>query len=202
FSTKNYEILSSGGDIVPVRRPISSCAYSGIMFIGDAACHVNNASGGGIHTGMKAGYYAAMIAKKAIDAEDYTLNKLWEYNCLVMNDFGTEHAAIDAARILLQKTKTKDFDYIIKKKLLDDQELKQMYYSKMISPSIGQMVSKFMKGISKPRLLLKLYQLFKQMKTIRKHYLIYPQDLSGYESWQQTEKDIFHKLFLKVASNN
>jgi digeranylgeranylglycerophospholipid reductase len=171
------------------------------MFIGDAACHVNNASGGGIHMGMKAGYYAAMIAKKAIDAEDYTLNKLWDYNCLVMNDFGVEHAAIDVARIILQYMKTKDFDFIIKRKLLNDQELNQMYYSRMISPSIGQLILKFMKGISKPQLLLKLNYLLKQMKTVRKHYLIYPQDASGYESWRQTEKDIFHKLFLKVASN-
>jgi digeranylgeranylglycerophospholipid reductase len=201
LSTRNYKILSSGGDIVPVRRPISSCSDNGIMFIGDAACHVNNASGGGIHMGMKAGYYAAMIAKKAIDAEDYTLNKLWDYNCLVMNDFGVEHAAIDVARIILQYMKTKDFDFIIKRKLLNDQELNQMYYSRMISPSIGQLILKFMKGISKPQLLLKLNYLLKQMKTVRKHYLIYPQDASGYESWRQTEKDIFHKLFLKVASN-
>ena len=202
LSNRNYEVLSSGGDIVPVRRPISSCADNGIMFIGDAACHVNNASGGGIHMGMKAGYYAAMIAKKAIAAEDYTLNKLWEYNYLVMNDFGAEHAAIDVARILLQYMKTKDFDYIIKRKLLDDQELNQMYYSKMISPSIRQMIVKFMKGISKPRLLLKLYHLLKQMKTVRKHYLMYPPDANGYEAWRQTEKEIFHKLFLKVASNS
>lgn len=201
LSTKNYEILSSGGDIVPVRRPISSCADNGIMFVGDTACHVNNASGGGIHMGMKAGYYAAMIAKKAIAAEDYSLNKLWEYNYLVMNDFGAEHAAIDVARIFLQYTKTKDFDYIIKRKLLDDQELNQMYYSKMISPSIRQMITKFMKGISKPRLLLKLYHLLKQMKTVRKHYLMYPPDASGYESWRKTEQEIFHKIFMKVASN-
>ena len=73
---RNFKVLSSGGDIVPVRRPLPSCADDGIMFIGDSACHVNNSSGGGIHTGMKAGYYSAMVAKNAIDVEDYSLNSL------------------------------------------------------------------------------------------------------------------------------
>ncbi|MFX0041245.1 MAG: geranylgeranyl reductase family protein, partial [Candidatus Heimdallarchaeota archaeon] len=162
----NYKILSSSGDIVPLRRPLPSCVDNGIMFIGDAGCHVNTASGGGIHTGMRAAYYAAMIAKKAIEAEDYSLNKLWDYNLLLMNDFGIGHATADIARILIQHTTTDDFNYIVKKKLIDENELTQMYYSKMISPSIKQLVLKLFKGISKPKLLLKLNYLLKQMKQI------------------------------------
>ncbi|MFX1281728.1 MAG: geranylgeranyl reductase family protein, partial [Promethearchaeota archaeon] len=119
-SRSNYKVLSSGGDIVPIRRPLPSCADNGIMFIGDAGCHVNTASGGGIHTGMKAGFYAAMIAKKAIEAEDYSLQQLWEYNTLLMNDFGIGHATNDIARFLIQHLPTKEFNYIIKRKLLDD----------------------------------------------------------------------------------
>ncbi|MFX0004837.1 MAG: geranylgeranyl reductase family protein [Promethearchaeota archaeon] len=202
LSKSNYKILSSAGDIVPLRRTLPSCADNGIMFIGDAGCHVNTASGGGIHTGMKAGYYAAMIAKKAIEAEDYSLNKLWDYNCLLMNDFGIGHASADIARILIQHTTTDDFNFIVKKKLIDENELAQMYYSKMISPSIRQMVLKFFKGISKPKLLLKLNYLFKQMKQINRHYLRYPQDVSGYETWREIENNIFNKIYSKIASSN
>jgi flavin-dependent dehydrogenase len=198
LGTGNYKILSSSGDLVPIRRPIPSCADNGIMFIGDAGCHVNTSSGGGIHTGMKAGYYAAMIAKKAIEAEDYSLHKLWEYNCLLMNDFGIGHATNDIARLLLQHTTANDFNYIVKKKLIDDKELTQMYYGKIISPSIKQMVLKLSKGIPKPKLLLKLNYLFKQMKQINQHYLQYPQDLSGYETWREIENDIFNKVLSKL----
>ncbi|MFX1411401.1 MAG: geranylgeranyl reductase family protein [Promethearchaeota archaeon] len=202
LSKRNYKILSSGGDLVPIRRPLPSCADNGIMFIGDAGCHVNTASGGGIHTGMKAGYYAAMIAKNAIDAEDYSLKKLWEYNCLLMNDFGIGHATNDIARFLIQHSTTKDFKIIVKKKLIDDDELTQMYYGKIISPSIKKMLIKLFKGISKPKLLLKLNYLFKQMKHINRHYLQYPQDVSGYKNWREIENDMFTKVFLKIAPNN
>ena len=199
LNTKNYKILSSGGNIVPLRRPLPSCADNGIMFIGDTGCHVNTANGGGIHTGMRAGYYAAMIAKKAVEAEDYSLNKLWDYNCLLMNDFGIGHATNDVARLLIQHITTDDFNYIVKKKLIDDNELTQMYYGKIISPSIKQLVLKLFKGISKPKLLLKLNYLFKQMKQINQHYLQYPQDVSGYENWREIETNMFKKILLKIT---
>ncbi|MFX0011403.1 MAG: geranylgeranyl reductase family protein [Candidatus Hermodarchaeota archaeon] len=202
LSGRKYKILSSRGDIVPIRRPLPSCADNGIMFIGDTGCHVNTANGGGIHTGMKAGYYAAMIAKKAIEAEDYSLSKLWEYNCLLMNDFGIGHATNDIARILLQHTKTRDFDYIIKKKLIDDAELTQMYYSNIISPSMKEIMVKFFKGISKPKLLLKLGYLLKQMNQVNHLYLKYPRDVNGYKPWRELENDLFNKVYLKIIGND
>ncbi|MFX0167267.1 MAG: geranylgeranyl reductase family protein [Promethearchaeota archaeon] len=202
LGTRNYKILFSGGDIVPIRRPLPSCADNGIMFIGDAGCHVNTSSGGGIHTGMRAGYYAAMIAKKAIEAEDFSLHELWDYNYLLMNDFGIGHATNDIARFLLQHLTTNDFNYIVKKKLIDDNELTQMFYGKMISPSIKKLVLKLSKGISKPKLLLKLNYLFKQMKKINQHYLQYPQDANSYEAWREIENDMFNNVFLKIVPNN
>jgi digeranylgeranylglycerophospholipid reductase len=202
LESRNYKVLSSSGDLVPIRRPLASCADNGIMFIGDAGCHVNTTSGGGIHPGMKAGYYAAMIAKKAIDAEDYTLHKLWEYNCLLMNDFGMGHAANDMARLLVQHTTTSDFDYIIKKKLIDDNELTQMVHGEMITPSLKQMLTKSWKGISKPRLLLQLNYLFKQMKQFNKLYWQYPQDVNRYATWRKMERDMLNKVFLKLNPKN
>jgi digeranylgeranylglycerophospholipid reductase len=201
LNTKNYEILSSGGDLVPIRRPLPSCADNGIMFIGDAGCHVNTSNGGGIHTGMKAGYYAAMVAKKAIEVEDYSLHELWDYNCLLMKDFGIGHATNDIARLLIQNITSNDFNYIVKKKLIDDNEITQMFYGKVISPSTKQLVVKLFKGISKPRLLLKLNYLFNQMKKINQHYSEYPQDVSGYEVWREIENEMFNKVFLKIAQN-
>ena len=191
----DYKVLSSRGDLVPIRRPLPSCADDGIMFIGDAGCHVNTSNGGGIHTGMRAGYYAAMTAKKAIEAEDYSLKELWDYNRLLMNDFGIGHATNDVARLLLQRTTTIDFNYIVKKKLLDDDELTQMFNGKIISPSFKELVVKLFKGISKPKLLLKLNYLLKQMKQVNQHYLKYPQDVSGYETWREIENDMFIKLY-------
>ena len=199
---RNFDILSSGGDIVPVRRPLPSCADDGIMFIGDAACHVNNSSGGGIHTGMKAGYYSALVAKNAIDAEDYTLNKLWEYNCLIMNDFGIDQAANDIARFLLQHIKTKDFDYIVKKRLISDDDMTQMFYSRSLSPSFKEMMVRLFKGISNPRLLLKLKYLLKQTKRIKRHYLNYPLEAKSFQTWRKVENEMFNNVIAKIGFEN
>jgi digeranylgeranylglycerophospholipid reductase len=198
LNTRKYKILSSAGDLVPIRRPLPSCADNGILFIGDAACHVNTSNGGGIHTGMKAGYYAAMIAKKAIEADNYSLHELWDYNCLLMNDFGNGHATNDISRLFMQHITTKDFNYIVKKKLLDDNELTQMFYGNVIAPSIKELILKLFKGISKPKLLLKLNYLLKQMKKINQHYLQYPTDVSGYATWRKIENNMFNKAFLKI----
>ncbi len=195
---RNYKVLSSGGDIVPLRRPLPSCADNGIMFIGDAACHVNNASGGGIHPGMKAGYYAAMVAKKAIEAEDYSLNQLWEYNRRVLDDFGIAHATNDVARILMQNTTTEEFNYIVRKKLLDDEALTSMYYSKIFSPSLKQKMGKLLKGISKPHLLLRLNYLLKMMKKVENHYMQYPNDVKGFYNWREIEKNMFNEIHLRA----
>jgi flavin-dependent dehydrogenase len=170
------------------------------MFIGDAGCHVNTSNGGGIHTGMKAGYYAAMIAKKAIEAEDYSLQQLWAYNCLLINDFGRGHAVNDIARFFIQRMTTNDFNYIIKKKLIDDIELTQMYNGEIISPSNKKLILKLFKGLSKPRLLFKLNYLLKQMKQVNQHYLKYPQDVKNYNSWREIETNIFNKVFLNITS--
>jgi flavin-dependent dehydrogenase len=199
---KNYKILSSKGDIVPIRRPLPSCADNGIMFIGDSGCHVNTSSGGGIHTGMKAGYYAAMVAKKAIKAKDYSLQKLWDYNCLLMDDFGIGHATNDVIRHFVQHLTTDEFNYIIKKKLIDDNELTEMYYGRMISPSSKKLALKLLKGLSKPVLLFKLKYLFKKMQQINQHYLKYPQDIIGYDNWRKIENDMFKKISLKITSKN
>ena len=68
--TNNINILSSGGGVVPVRRPLWSCADNGFMLVGDAACQVNPLHGGGIDPSMRAGYHAANSAIQANERKD------------------------------------------------------------------------------------------------------------------------------------
>ena len=74
IKTSKYKILSTGGGVVPVRRPLWSCAANGIMLIGDSACQVNPLHGGGIDPSMRAGFYAANSATSAIEKNDYSIN--------------------------------------------------------------------------------------------------------------------------------
>ena len=123
IKTPNIEIESTGGGVVPVRRPLWSCADNGIMFIGDAACHVNPLHGGGIDPSMRAGYHAALRAKEAIDAGDYSINKLWGYNVNIMHTFGAEFAALDLLRIALQKLSNSSLNFGLEKNILSNKEI-------------------------------------------------------------------------------
>ena len=64
------------------------------------------------------------------------------------------------------------------------------------------MISKFFKGMSKPKLLLKLGYLLKQMKKVNNLYLKYPQDINGYNTWQELENDLFSKVYLKIICDD
>ena len=191
----DIEILSSAGCVVPLRRPLPSCADNGIMLVGDAACHVNPANGGGIDKGMKAGYYAALVAKDAIDAGDCSLNKLWDYNYRIMTDFGAAHASADVMRLYFQHSSSDDINFIIGKKILNGNDIADLMHHGLVNLNSVKMIKKFVKGISRPKLLLKLNSLSRSMKKINTHYKNYPKSVELFEKWNQKEIIMFKKIY-------
>ena len=198
IKTQNYEIISSGGGVVPVRRPIWSCVDNGIMFVGDAACHVNPLHGGGIDPSMRAGFHAANVAYDAIQSQDYSLNKLWEYNYKIMISFGAEFAALDLLRISLQKLSNESLNYGLEKDLLSGQEILEISSTGSVKISLFDMALKAVRGISNPKLLLDLNYLRIRMNEIIKHYKNFPKDIDKYYSW----KDNCEKIYNKIKNTN
>ena len=196
----DIEILSSAGCVIPLRRPLPSCADNGIMLVGDAACHVNPANGGGIDKGMKAGYFAALIAKEAIDAGDYSLRKLWDYNYKIMTDFGAAHASADVMRLFFQHGSSDDINFIIGKKILDGKDIADLMYHGLVNLTFIKMVKKFVNGIRRPKLLLKLNSLSRSMKKINIHYKNYPKSVELFEKWNQKEIIMFKKIYSKFIN--
>ena len=122
----NIEILSTGGGVAPIRRPLWSCTDNGIMFVGDSACQVNPLHGGGIDPSMRAGYYAALTAVLANDMNDFTINSLWEYNYNVMTNFGAEFASLDLLRMGLQVFSNEDLNFGLEQDLLSGNEILEL----------------------------------------------------------------------------
>ncbi|TFG22849.1 MAG: NAD(P)/FAD-dependent oxidoreductase [Promethearchaeota archaeon] len=197
IKTKKYEVISTGGGVVSVRRPIWSSADNGIMFVGDAACHVNPLHGGGIDPSMRAGYYAALTALDAIQNEDYSLKKLWEYNCKIINSFGAEFASLDLLRIALQKLSNKSLNFGLEKDLLSGDEILEIAATGGIKLSIMDMLTKAIKGISNPKLLLDLNYLRIKMNDLRSHYKNFPkniEEISEFDAWKEYTKNIYNKI--------
>ncbi len=197
----NFDIISSAGCVVPLRRSLLSCADNGIMFVGDAACHVDPANGGGIDVGMRAGYYAAQVAKKAIYANDYSLNTLWDYNSNIMSDFGAKHAVSDIIRLFFQYKPSKDLNFIIKKNILTDTDISKLWFHGELDLNYKAIIKKALNGITRPKLLLELKSLTKYMNKVINLYNNYPNSVNSFEKWREQEKSLFEKIYLKFILN-
>ncbi len=192
--TNNYEIISTGGGIVPIRRPLWSCADNGIMLVGDAGCHVNPIHGGGIDPSMRAGNFAATTAVSAIEEGNYSLNKLWDYNYKIMTSFGAEFASLDLLRITLQKLSNESLNFSLEKDLLTGGEILEISSTGRINLSLLDIVSKAIKGISNPKLLLDLNYLRIKMNNIFIHYEKFPNNIDNFEDWKDKAIQIYNKI--------
>ncbi len=194
IKTSNIEIISSGGGVVPVRRPLWSCTDNGIMLVGDAGCQVNPLHGGGIDSSMRAGYYAANTAAEAIEIDDISLKKLWHYNRKVMTTFGAEFASLDLLRIVLQKLSNKSLNFGLENDLLTGGEILEISSKGNLNLSLENMVIKAMKGISNPKLLLDLNYLRIRMNEILKHYKNFPKEIDKFQVWKDKTIEIYNKI--------
>jgi flavin-dependent dehydrogenase len=185
IKTSNYKIISTGGGVVPVRRPLWSCADNGIILIGDSACQVNPLHGGGIDPSMRAGYYAANSAARAIERSDYSINELWEYNHQIMSGFGAEFAALDLLRIVLQTLSNNDLNFGLERDLLSGEEILEISSKGGLKLSLVNMAVKAIKGISRPNLLLDLNFLRIKMNEISRLYKNLPNELDRCPEWKE-----------------
>ena len=194
IKTSKIEILSSGGGVVPIRRPLWSCADNGIMLIGDAACQVNPLHGGGIDPSMRAGYLAANCAKSAIDAGDVSIENLWKYNYDIMTSFGAEFASLDLLRMVLQVLNNEELNFGLEQDLLTGEEILEISSSGDLNLSLLDMAVKAFKGISKPNLLLDLNYLRIRMKEVSKLYKKFPDVISMFEPWKSSVLQVYDKI--------
>ncbi|MHA2280660.1 MAG: geranylgeranyl reductase family protein [Promethearchaeota archaeon] len=201
IKTPKYKIISTGGGVVPVRRPLWSCADNGIILIGDSACQVNPLHGGGIDPSMRAGYYAANSAARAIEKENYSINALWEYNHQVMTGFGAEFAALDLLRIFLQTLNNDDLNFGLERDLLSGEEILEISSKGGLNLSLINMAVKAIKGISRPNLLLDLNFLRIKMNEISKLYKNFPNSLDNFPEWKEKVMGIYDKIKRMIVNS-
>jgi geranylgeranyl reductase family protein len=199
--TSKYKIISTGGGVVPVRRPLWSCADNGIILIGDSACQVNPLHGGGIDPSMRAGYYAANTATRAIEKNSYTINTLWEYNHQVMTSFGAEFAALDLLRIVLQKLNNNDLNFGLERDLLSGEEILEISSKGGLHLSLINMAVKAIKGISRPNLLLDLNFLRIKMNEISRLYKKFPEEIDRFSEWKEDVIGIYDKIKRMIVNS-
>jgi len=194
IKTSKVEILSTGGGVVPVRRPLWSCADNGFMLVGDAACQVNPLHGGGIDPSMRAGFHAANSAVHAIDNNDNSIKELWDYNYNIMTSFGAEFASLDLLRIVLQNLSNEELNFGLERDLLNGEEILEISSTGGLNLSLINMAVKAVKGISQPKLLLDLNYLRIKMNEIAKLYKKFANNLDQFSNWKENVIAIYDNI--------
>ncbi len=194
IKTSKAEILSTGGGVVPVRRPLWSCADNGFMLVGDAACQVNPLHGGGIDPSMRAGFHAANSAVHAIENNDNSINELWDYNYNIMTSFGAEFASLDLLRIVLQNLSNEELNFGLERDLLKGEEILEISSTGGLNLSLINMAVKAVKGISQPKLLLDLNYLRIKMNEIAKLYKKFAKNLDQFSNWKENVIAIYDNI--------
>ena len=85
---KIIQVITGG---VSVNRVKDKMSMPGLLTVGDAARLIDPITGGGIANGLISGKYAAEVAKKAIDANDFSETMMKNYDIMVKNKFERKH---------------------------------------------------------------------------------------------------------------
>lgn len=187
------EVIDKLGAALPTRRPYDSAVAPGYAAVGDAAAHVNPATGGGIPGAAKAGHWAAEAAIEAIEAGDVSEATLWEYNERVMSDFGKRFAAIDLYNVWAGTHSVDELTSIVT--ALPGQALIDALGKGAAGMSLGLKFDTLRRTYGHWRTLFGLYQVHQQALDLKSVYDDYPSHPDGFESWRAERDAIYEQVY-------
>ena len=97
---------------VPCGKPMRNPVSDGLMLVGDAAHQINPMTGGGIVSGMKAGWIAGQVAAEAIIKENYSVKMLNNYSDAMWKAFGKNYERFYKIKEAVHNLSDEDLDYI------------------------------------------------------------------------------------------
>lgn len=183
YSKDQYIVEDAGGYSVPTRYPLTNAVANGFMVVGDAASQVNPLTAEGHGPAMKAGFMAGKIASEAIKNSNTTEEGLWEYNKLIIENFGEEYSRVQIFTELLKRMKISTIESIVTKKVitLDD----YINYLEGKKPGILNIIGRFFRLFPRYDLLWKFFFIWRKSIRVTKIYSKYPDNPSDYPSWNK-----------------
>jgi electron-transferring-flavoprotein dehydrogenase len=190
---EDAEVVDKLGAALPTRRPYDSAVAPGYAAVGDAAAHVNPATGGGIPGAAKAGHWAAEAAIEAIEAGDVSEAALWEYNRKVMTDFGKRFAAIDLYNVWAGTHDVDELTSIVT--ALPGQALIDALGKGAAGMSLGLKLDTLRHTFGHWRTLLGLYRVHQQAERIKAIYEDYPEHPEAFADWQSRRDEVYETVY-------
>ncbi len=197
---KNHivKIINRGGGIVPARRTISCMVWNGFITVGDAACTANPIHGGGIGPSLLSALKAAETIEEALETNKPSIENLWSYHHKYLEIYGAKQASLNILRIYLQNLSNNDFNLILERNIVSNQDFLNVVYNGEIRMNILTKFGIAIKLLTNPSLLLKIKTVKNYMEEARKLYLNYPKKVTEFESWQKRAKNLFNEFTEKL----
>jgi digeranylgeranylglycerophospholipid reductase len=183
-----------GGGMVPRRRPFDCMVGNGFVAAGDAASMVNPMSGGGIGPSMYAGKLGGKIISSVLKNEDYSIERLWEYNFEYNTNYGPVQAGNFILRHTIESLTDDQINALLAAQLFSEKEIINVIESGKLELGFLGKLKKLSKLAKHPKLLLKLRVLYKNMETARELYRKYPRDITEFLSWRSRARKFFDKF--------
>jgi flavin-dependent dehydrogenase len=190
YTEDDYKIDIRGGGQIPIRPPFDSLVFNGGLLVGDAGCLVDPTTAEGHGIALVAGMYAARAMNNALEKNDYSREALWQYNIDVMSHYGRRNSISYVTLQYLREIEAPGMDYILKKKLLSEAEIKAVFNGENPKMGFVDILVKVFRGITNPKILWKLYQLSRDVKHTGEIYDRYPSDPTKLTEWRE-ERDEF-----------
>ncbi|MFB6124553.1 MAG: geranylgeranyl reductase family protein [Halanaeroarchaeum sp.] len=190
---ENAKVVDKLGAALPTRRPYDSAVAPGYMAVGDAAGHVNPATGGGIPGAAKAGHWAALAAVEAIEQGDVSEDSLWEYNRKVMTDFGKRFAAIDVYNIWATAHSVDELTGIITK--MPGQALIDALSDGTSGLGLTTKLTTAVRTFGHWSTLLELYRVHSKAGELKDVYDRYPASPDGFAAWQEARDAVLEDIY-------
>tara|TARA_B100001029_G_C15045767_1_gene447006 strand:+ start:426 stop:1604 length:1179 start_codon:yes stop_codon:yes gene_type:complete len=136
---------------IPCDKPLKSPIKSGILLVGDAAHHVNPVTGGGISSGMTAGWIGGQVAADLIRKNTLDEKSLNAYTDWLFKEFGKKYSRVYKIKNAISQLTDDDLDNIaikIKKLPKEKRTLNKIFSTALINkPSLLFDVIKVFAGI-------------------------------------------------------
>ena len=185
YKRDEYEVLKTGGGQIPVRPPFDCLTFNGGMVVGDAGCMVDPTTAEGHGPALVTGYFAGKVASESIDRNDVSREGLWAYNVQVMELYGVRNSMSYVALRYLRKLSPDGLQFIIKRGIITENELKDIYDGEENAISLWSMLGKVIKCFPKYGLLWTLKRMVDDVKEIGTYYEQYPSDPSDLKKWRE-----------------
>jgi geranylgeranyl reductase family protein len=188
----NHKSKHKGGATVPLRRPMDTLVFGGLVLIGDAGACVKATDGGGIGLGMTSASHAAGPIEKAIKAEDYSRDgPLWEYNINFMRDLGAKEAPLAIAKVTLVKANNRELTTLLGNGVVTPEDLYDLNNGDPIKMDLKSKIRRGWRGKTILPYLLKLNGTINRMEKARNMYLNYPDNWQDFLDWKKKIVEIY-----------